>query len=113
MIVDTTLGTPVQMIPISFTGSGDQVVVPAISGYKLAILQFFFVISAPSTLIYKSGASPVTGPMPFLANGAQVQDFIQLPISCNDGDPFVINSSASVTLGGTIWWAGAPSIRGV
>ena len=91
--------------------AGDQTVVPAMPGYRLAIHQFFFVVSATTTQIYKSGATALTGPLSFLANGAQVQDYINLHLLCNDGDPFVINSSSAVTLGGTIWYAGAPSIR--
>ena len=111
MIADAILGTPQFQIPVSFSGAGDQTVVPAMPGYRLAILQFFFVVSATTTLIYKSGATALTGPLSFLANGSQVQDYINLHLLCNDGDPFVINSSALVTLGGTIWYAGAPSIR--
>jgi hypothetical protein len=105
------LGTPTQQTPINFTGSGDQTLVAAMPGYKLAILQFFFVVSAPVTLIYKSGTTAMSGPMAFLANGAQVQDFIELPLLCSDNDPFVLNASTSVTLGGIIWWSAAPSIR--
>ena len=99
-------------IPINFTWSGDQVFVAGQTGSKVAVLQFFFVVSAAVTLTYKSGASSfVSGPLAFLANGAQVQDFIQLPIMCNDGDGFVVNASTTVTLGGTLWFARAPSIR--
>ena len=98
-------------VPINFTGSGDQILVAGVAGSKIAVLQFFFVVSATTTLIYKSGSTALTGPLSFLANGAQVQDYINLHLLCNDGDPFVINSSAAVTLGGTIWYAGAPSIR--
>ena len=98
--------------PINFTGAGDQTVVTGQVGTRIAVLQFFFVLSAAVTLTYKSGLSTMlSGPMPFLANGAQVQDFIQLPLMCNDGDNFVINAAASVTLGGTLWFARAPSVR--
>lgn len=110
-IHDATLGSSVIQSPISFTGSGDQIIVPGTIGFKVGILQFFFVISATATLIYKSGATALTGSMSFLANGAQVQDFIQLPLECNDGDPFIINASLSVTIGGTIWYYKAPSIK--
>jgi len=98
--------------PINFTGAGDQTVVTGQVGTRIAVLQFFFVLSAAVTLTYKSGLSTMlSGPMPFLANGAQVQDFIQLPILCNVGDNFVINTSSNVTLGGVIWYALAPSVQ--
>lgn len=112
MINDATLGTPPIQIPISFTGSGNQIIVPGVIGFKVGVLQFFFVLSASSTLTYFSGVTALSGALPFLANGAQVQDFIQLPLTCNDGDPFIINSSAPITLGGTLWYFKAPSVHG-
>jgi hypothetical protein len=42
--------------------------------------------------------------MDYSSVGAQVQDFIQLPYTCNIGDPFIINSSNAVQVGGTIWY---------
>ena len=111
MISDTTLGSPVIQSPISFTGTGDQIIIPGASGYKIGVLQFFFITSGAVTLIYKSGATALTGALPFLANGAQVQDFIQLPLQCAADDPFIINAGASITLGGTIWYYKAPSVR--
>ena len=98
-------------IPLNFTGSGDQVVVTGAVGTRIAVMQFFFIVSAGVTLTFKSGSTALTGPLAFLANGAQVQDFIQLPLMCNDGDNFVINAAGSVTLGGTLWFARAPSVR--
>jgi len=98
-------------VPLNFTGSGDQVVVTGAVGTRIAVMQFFFIVSTAVTLTFKSGSTALTGPLAFLANGAQVQDFIQLPLMCNDGDNFVINAAASVTLGGTLWFARAPSVR--
>jgi hypothetical protein len=98
-------------VPISFTGAGDQVVVTGQTGTRIAVLQFFFIVSATVVLTFRSGATALTGPLSFLANGAQVQDFIQLPILCNDGDNFVINAASPVTLGGILWFARAPSVK--
>jgi hypothetical protein len=67
-----------RQVPINFTGSGDQVLVSGTAGSRIAVLQFFFIVSASVTLTYKSGATALSGPLAFLANGAQVQDFIQL-----------------------------------
>jgi hypothetical protein len=111
-IRDDIIATPILQIPISFTGVGDQVIAAGTVGYKIAVLQFFFVVSAAVTLVFKSGASSlISGPMPFLASGAYFQDFIELPMSCADGDAFVVNTSTTVTLGGTLWYARAPSVR--
>jgi hypothetical protein len=98
-------------VPLNFTGSGDQVVVTGQVGTRIAVIQFFFIVSAATVLTFKSGSTALTGPLSFLANGAQVQDFIQLPILCNDGDNFVINAANPVTLGGILWFARAPSVR--
>lgn len=111
MIADATLGSPVIQSPISFTGSGDQIIVPGVAGYSIGILQFFFITSAGVTLTYKSGSTLLSGALPFLANGAQVQDFIQLPLRCNFGDPFIINAGVAVTLGGVIWYYQAPGVK--
>lgn len=108
---DPTYGSPALNIPLNFTGSGDQIIVGGTAGFKITIFQFFFIVSAPVTLIFKSGTTALTGPLPFLANGAQVQDFFQMPLTCNDADPFIINASTSVTLGGTLWYAKPPSIQ--
>lgn len=110
-VFDATLGSPVVQIPLSFTGAGDHIIVPGTAGYKVAVFQFFFIVSGIVTLTYKSGSTALTGPLAFVANGAQVQDFIQLPLSCADGDPFIINAGANVTLGGTLWYAKPPSLR--
>jgi hypothetical protein len=108
---DATYGSPIQQAVINFTGSGDQIVVAGISGQVIRVLQFFIVLGASATLIYKSGATALTGPLSFLANGAQVQDFIQCPLNClSPGDPFIINANNAVTVGGTIWYVQSPSL---
>jgi hypothetical protein len=58
-----------------------------------------------STLTFKSGVAPLSGPMPMLANGAIVIDYIQVPITCyNAGENFIINQDNAVTVGGMIWY---------
>lgn len=102
---DSTHGPMVSQIPLNFSASGDNVVVPGITGLRIKVLQFFFVLAGAVNLTYKSGAVTVlSGPMDFPSAGAQVQDFIQLPLTCNVSDPFVVNLSTGVQLGGTIWF---------
>ena len=109
---DATYGSPIQQAPINFTGSGDQIVVGGIANQVIRVLQFFFILNSASTLIYKSGSTALTGPLNFIASGAQVQDFIQCPLNClNPGDPFIINSSNNTTLGGTIWYVQSPAVH--
>lgn len=111
MIHDATLGSPVIQSPISFTGSGDQIIVPAVAGVSIGVLQFFFVLNGTANLTYKSGSTALSGALAFLPNGAQVQDFVQLPLKCNVGDPFIINVDVSISLGGTIWYYKAPRVQ--
>ena len=39
---------------------------------------------------------------------AHVQDYMQLPLTCNSGDNFIINSTAAVQVGGTVWYSVLP-----
>jgi len=104
MIRDATLGPITIQAPLTF-GIGENVVIPGLFGMRIKVLQLFFILSMSSgtTLIYKSGSTPLSGPMQFLQSGAQDQDFIQLPLTCGMGEDFVISSSSG-SGGGTIWY---------
>lgn len=102
---DSTIGASVTQVPINFSGAGDNILVAGIAGKRIKVLQFFFVLAAATNLTYKSGSTVLSGALDFGSNAAQVQDFIQLPLTCNVGDPFILNSSAAVAVGGTIWYA--------
>lgn len=101
---DSTIGAFVTEVPIDFASSGDNIIVGGIARQRIKVLQFFYVIAAATNLIFKSGSTPKTGSMNFGTNAAQVEDFIQLPMTCNPGDPFIINSSIAVQIGGTLWY---------
>jgi hypothetical protein len=103
--LDATIGPLVQQAPINFAASGDNTVIIGAVGKMIKVLQFFYVVAAATNLTFKSGSTPISGPLDFGSNAAQVQDFIQLPLTCNVGDSFIINSSAAVQVGGTIWYA--------
>ena len=101
---DATIGASVQQATVNFSSSGDNIVIIGVVGARIKVLQFFAVFAAATVITYKSGTTPISGPLVFPAASAQVQDFIQLPLTCNVGDAFVINSSAAVQIGGTIWY---------
>jgi hypothetical protein len=101
---DATIGASVVQAPINFSASGDNIIIPGVAGKRIKVLQFFFVLAATTNLTYKSGSTALSGPLDFGSNAAQVQDFIQLPYTCNVGDPFIINSSSAVQVGGTVWY---------
>lgn len=105
MIRDDTLGAQVIQASVDFSGSGDNLVIPGVSNKIIKVLQYFLVIAGQTTLTFKSASIAITGPLEFSGSSADVQDFIQLPLTClNAGDGFLINSSAAVQIGGTIWY---------
>lgn len=104
MIYDTTLGAKVLQAPISFSSPGDHTIIPGVNGLQVKVLQFFYVVSAAVVITFKSNATPISGPLTYTGNGAQVQDYIQLPLTCNVGDSFVMNSDTAAVVGGTIWY---------
>ena len=109
MIIDATLGAVVQQIPIAFTTSGDNIVVQGLVGKQIKVLQFFYTVSGSTIIVFKSYTSPgvtasLSGLVTFAGNGSQVQDYMQLPLTCRVGDSYVMNSSAAVTVGGTLWY---------
>ena len=101
---DATVGASVTQAPINFSGAGDNIIIGGVAGQRIKVLQFFFVLAAATNLTYKSGSTSLSGPLDFSSIGAQVQDFIQLPMTCLIGDPFIINSTNAVQFGGTIWY---------
>jgi len=101
---DDTLGSKVTQAAINFSTSGDNTIVSGVLNKTIRALQFFFVLAGATNLTYKSGSTALSGALNFPAAGAQVQDFIQLPLTCNLSDSFVINSSAAVQVGGTVWY---------
>jgi hypothetical protein len=103
--VDSTIGAQVLQAPISFSAPGDNIVVAGITGKSIKVLQLFLVLAGATNLTYKSGSTPLSGLLTFGANAAQVQDYIQLPLTCNVGDNFIMNLSAGVVVGGAIWYS--------
>ncbi len=101
---DATIGSSVTQAAINFSASGDNTIVSGILGKRIKVLQFFFVLAGATNLTYKSGSTILSGPLDFPTAGSEVQDFIQLPLTCNPDDSFVINSSAAVQVGGIIWY---------
>lgn len=101
---DATLGASVQQATINFSTSGDNTIVAGTVGKSIKVLQYFFVLASASNLTFKSGSTSLSGPLDYPGAGSDVQDFIQLPLTCNQGDAFIINSSSAVQVGGTVWF---------
>jgi hypothetical protein len=90
---------------INFSGSGDNIIATGTAGKITRILEIFFVIGGTTVLTFKSGATPISGGMSFNTSGAMFMDYIHMSLDClNAGDNFIINSTAAVQIGGTIWY---------
>jgi hypothetical protein len=102
---DATIGPEVQQAAVNFNASGDNVVILGLVGSRIKVLQFFLVFAGATNITYKSSSTPMSGALSFGSNAAHVLDYMQLPLTCNPGDSFIINSSAAVQVGGTVWYA--------
>lgn len=102
---DASVAGSVSQIAVSFSGSGDTTIVTGLSGKEIKVLQWELVIAAATNIILKSGTTVIGGQMNFSANAGYVKDYLQLPLTCNPGDSFIINSSNAVQIGGTLWFA--------
>lgn len=101
---DATIGPEVSQAAVSFNASGDNTVVAGSLGKQIKVLQLFLSIGGASNITFKSGASTtLSGSLVNLATF--FMDYFQLPLTCNTGDSFVINSSSAVQVSGTIWYA--------
>lgn len=104
--LDATIGPVVYQEPVNSSFAGMSTIIPGIVGQRIKVLQFFMVFAGPTTITYYSGVTALSGPMIYPTNvAAHVQDFFQLPLNCREGDSFIINNSAGVQIGGTIWFA--------
>ena len=101
---DDTVGPSVIQAALDFTGAGDNTIISGTINQRIKVLQLFFVVNAAVNLKFKSGSAELTGVMNFQANGSMFMDYIQLPLTCNEGDSFIINSSSGVQVSGTIWY---------
>ncbi len=71
---------------ISFSSTGDNVIVSTASSQTVRVFRMFFVTSAATTITIKSGgATNMTGAMSFTANGSFTLDF--------SGDPWFVTTS--------------------
>jgi len=105
MIVDATLGALVVQAPLSFSATGDNIIVPGLIGKLTKVLQLIMVFGGATGITFKSGVNPLSGEMYMVQNGTFVLDYIQCPITCySAGDNFIMNLDPGVMVGGMIWY---------
>lgn len=92
-------------LPINFTSSGDNIVIPAIGGQTIRVFRIFLVVGGKCNMTVKdSTPASFTGPLPFGTSGATLY-------FRNEGDPhfvtasgkaFVINLDTGVQVSGKV-----------
>lgn len=91
---------------INASSTGDNVIVSTQSAQTVRVFRMYFVVSAATTITFKSGGgTALSGAISLLANGAIVLDF--------DGEPwflttasqaFIINQTGTAQISGTIYY---------
>lgn len=93
---------------ISFTGTGDNTVIAAVTGVPIKVYAFVFTVTGATNITIKDTAgNSYSGAFIFTGNGSSMT----LPIvgsawyQCDVGDGFVLNQSGAVQVSGTVWYA--------
>lgn len=96
---------------ISFSASGDNVVIPAVAGQSIKVFQLFLVVSATTNLTFKDGPTALDGPLDMTANGSIVLDDnlgsrqSDRPwFTTSPGNAFTINQSGSAQVSGRVYF---------
>lgn len=99
-------------LPISFSATGDNIIIPAVPDVETRVYSWFFTISANTLLTVKDGPAIVlTGPMAFLAFGDWVLDWREespsVPLAwftTSPGNALIINQSGVAQVSGRIYY---------
>lgn len=89
--------------PISASSSGDNTIVPAVTGKKIVVKGVVVVAAGTVSVKWRSGSTDKTGAVPLVANGGYV-----LPVSTVGwletvaGEALVLNLSGAVLAAGHI-----------
>lgn len=95
---------------ITGTGTGDNVIVAAVTGLPLRIWGIMFTAAGAVNVVFKDGASTaLSGAEQLTAAGSSVTmlpDATSTPyFYVSPGNAFIINSSGAVALTGTCWYS--------
>jgi hypothetical protein len=93
-------------LPINFTASGDNLIIPGTVGLIIRVYRYFLIVRAATDLTMKDGAAILeTGPLPLTANEAMVFTFDTKPwFTLSLGNAFIINSSVGTQVSGRIYF---------
>jgi hypothetical protein len=88
---------------INVNTSGDNTIVAAVSGKAYLVRQVFLVPAADVSLIFKSGATLLTGAMAFVGNTVWTLPYTPAGwFVTNSNNALVLNLSGNVQVGGRV-----------
>lgn len=89
-------------VAVNITTAGDTIVIPAVQGQPISVIALILSLAEESTVQFKSGSTPFSGPQTMLAIGLDPQTSPWY-VTAN-GEPFVIALGTSVGCNGTVWF---------
>lgn len=90
---------------ISFSSSGDNTVISAVSGACVKVYGLFFSAVGATNITYKDGTTGLSDPIVIPAGGGDQLAIENEPwFYCVPGDGFVMNSSTATGVAGTIYY---------
>jgi hypothetical protein len=90
---------------INFSGSGLNGIIPGVSGQIIKLYKLFFVAQAATVITFQDGATPLSGPIGFTANGSLTLMFDTKPwFVTSAGNALNLNSTNAVQVGGTVYY---------
>lgn len=90
---------------IDHSAAGPNVIIPGVAGKTIEVYALFFVMAGDAFVTFQSNVTPFTGAMDMLDHGSVVLDYNQRPwFRCGDGEDFVINLSAPVSIDGRVYY---------
>lgn len=93
--------------PITFSSTGDNALVSAVSGKLIQVFQIFFTAAGATNLQFKDGVAgtALTGAMSFTTNQQFSLPYDTTPhFFASPGNAFVLNSSTGIQVSGVIWF---------
>jgi hypothetical protein len=93
-------------LAISFTTTGDNVVIPAIAGATIMVYGILFTVAGATNITFKDGSTALSGAMVFAVAGQGLTLYINEEpyFVCQPGDTFVMNQSGAVQTSGTVYY---------
>lgn len=103
---DATAFSDLKLRDIDFNLLGGNVLVSGVAKKKVSVYRLFLMVGGDTNLTFQDGVSVnLSGALPLLANGTIALDLSNVPwFQTSFGNDFVLNSTASVQVSGTLYY---------